>query len=157
MPVVRMIMGIDADRGVLAKHFVTKAFNSEHMVQFYRILSNATWQRTCIFMDNAPWRSSHKSLKELKRLHLKPIFNKPYNPEYNPIESIFATIKTIFRKLRLRSIANNQQTDPMTLIRRAVNFLDKKGVTKTIVDAIKMWRLTPEWQQMLIEFRGKTN
>ena len=58
MRLVRMFMAIDADKGVLATWYVQTPFNSDHMINFLRVLSNACSKSTWIFMDNA---SYHKS------------------------------------------------------------------------------------------------
>ena len=59
----------------------------------------------------------------MKRLKLKLIFNKPYNPEYNPIESVFGVLKTLFRKLKLRAIVEDKMVDSQILVSRALNLI----------------------------------
>lgn len=105
-------MGICAEKGVIAKWFVQTPFNTNHMINFLRVLSNATEKGTWVFMDNASYHKSIGTMRELKKLRLRWIFNKPFNPTYNPIESVFETLKTIFRNLRLKAIAQNKVIEP---------------------------------------------
>ncbi len=78
------------------------------MCNFLRIIANAVDKPSWVFMDNASYHRSKGTIKEMRRLKLLPIFNKPYNPAYNPIESVFGVLKTIFRQMRLKAIAENQ-------------------------------------------------
>ena len=89
MSVVRLFMAISADHGVVTSWFVKTPFNSDHMVNFLRAISNQTWKKTWIFMDNASYHKSRKTRQELKRIRMQLIYNKAYNPEYNPIENVF--------------------------------------------------------------------
>lgn len=90
-------------------------------------------------------------MREIRRLRLRPIFNKPYNPEGNPIESVFGTLKREFKKLKLKAIANNEEFDPVVLVRRAVNSLDREGVQNTCTKGLRMWRDTREWNHMMMQ------
>lgn len=90
-------MGISADKGVVVSWFVNSHFNTVHMKNFLRALSNIATKRSWIFMDNAPWHRSKGTADEIKRLKLRCNFNKPYNPEFNPIESVFGTLKQELR------------------------------------------------------------
>ena len=40
-----------------------------------------------------------------------PIFNIPYCPEFNPIESVFSQVKRVFKLKRLKKLANLEPFD----------------------------------------------
>ena len=54
-----------------------------------------------LFMDNA---SIHKS-RGVKPIYedrdIKPVFNVPYSPDFNPIEAVFSKVKRLFSNSRL--------------------------------------------------------
>ena len=80
----------------------TKAFNRWEFIQYLywlRYINGNT--PLAIFMDNL---SVHKTLathEAYEHLDIKPIFNLPYSPDYNPIESVFSLVKRIFNRKRL--------------------------------------------------------
>ena len=90
----------------------TKAFNRWEFIQYLywlRYINGKT--PLAIFMDNL---SVHKTLvtqKAYENLDIKPIFNLPYSPDYNPIESVFSLVKRIFNRKRLEQLANIESFD----------------------------------------------
>ena len=46
-----------------------------------------------------------------ERLQIKPIFNIPYSPDTNPIESCFSLVKHHFTKARLQRLVNGLPFD----------------------------------------------
>ena len=56
-------------------------------------------------------------LETYRELHITPIFNSTYAPQYNPIEEIFSKVKRIFKERRLNKIANGVQFNRHELIR----------------------------------------
>ena len=55
----------------------------------------------CIYMDNLSVHRSRVTRERLDELSIKYIFNPPYSPEYNPIESVFSIFKHNLKKDRL--------------------------------------------------------
>ena len=52
MKIVQIFMAIDADQGVLITWYVQTLFNSDKMVNFLKVLSNANSKSTWVFMEN---------------------------------------------------------------------------------------------------------
>ncbi len=55
----------------------------------------------CIYMDNLAVHRSNIIKERLDELSIAYIFNPPYSPEYNGIESVFSILKNDFKKKRL--------------------------------------------------------
>ena len=49
--------------------------------------------KLCIFMDNLTTHTSKKTKKTMQDLHIKALFNLPYSPDLNAIESTFSKVK----------------------------------------------------------------
>ena len=47
-----------------------------------------------IFLDNLSVHKTKEVYQAYKRLNITPIFNMPYSPDFNGIESYFSLIKT---------------------------------------------------------------
>jgi transposase len=60
-----------------------------------------------------------------KALQITPLFNIPYSPETNPIESCFAQVKRLFTRHRLQCLVNQTPFDIDCAIREA--FVYVKG------------------------------
>lgn len=52
-------------------------------------------------MDNLAVHKCQNVIDQLKILGIQAIFNIPYKPEYNPIETYFAHVKNKYRQIKL--------------------------------------------------------
>ena len=57
-------------------------------------------------MDNLTVHKSHLVKDLYKQLDIKPIYNLPYSPEFNPIEAVFSKVKAYFNQRRLHNLVN---------------------------------------------------
>ena len=58
-------------------------------------------------------------MEAYRRLDILPIFNLPYSPEYNPIESVFSQVKRIYKRERLQKLANWESFDDVAEVENA--------------------------------------
>ena len=56
--------------------------------------------KICLFMDNLSAHTSHKSQKNMTDNGFRFIYNLAYEPDFNPIESVFSKVKRRFKTLR---------------------------------------------------------
>jgi transposase len=71
--------------------------------------------------------------KELyEELGIIPVFNIPYSPQFNPIESVFSIIKQSFKKDVLYHLINGKRLMIETLIRKAVNGVNQEKIMNCI-------------------------
>ena len=57
-------------------------------------------------MDNLRLHSSQIVMKCLEENSVHYIFNVPYSPQFNPIESVFSKVKSFFKRRKLHALAN---------------------------------------------------
>ena len=55
-------------------------------------------------MDNLQVHKTKEILETCKRLKVRPIFNVPYSPDFNGIETYFSLLKGEYKKLILERI-----------------------------------------------------
>ena len=67
----------------------------------------------------------------MKALNFEAIFNLPYSPENNPIETVFSLIKHEFKKNRLHHLASEKKFDFKDGVVAAISSL-KDGTVKNI-------------------------
>ena len=58
-----------------------------------------------VFMDNLRVHHSLIVREQMKAMNIEALFNVPYSPENNPIETVFSLIKHQFKKDRLQHLA----------------------------------------------------
>ena len=71
-------------------------------------------------MDNL---SVHKTLlvrETLRKLNMIPIFNVPYSPDYNGIESYFFLVKQVYKKTLLQRTMKGEALDVRRMIMYAI-------------------------------------
>ena len=57
-------------------------------------------------MDNLEVHKTKEVLETSERLKARPIFNVPYSPDFNGIETYFSLLKGEYKKLILKRIIN---------------------------------------------------
>jgi hypothetical protein len=68
---------------------------------------------------------------------ISPLFNIPYCPQFNGIESVFSIIKQDYKKMALKKILNSQKYHPKDLISKAVKNLAIEKVRNCIENSLK--------------------
>ena len=61
-------------------------------------------QEFAIFIDNLQVHKTKEFLETCKRLKARPIFNLPYRPTFNGIETYFSLLKGEYKKLLLERL-----------------------------------------------------
>jgi len=79
---------------------VDGAINSELFLAYVEQILVETFQKgDIVVMDNL---SLHKVA--IERVGAKVVYLPPYSPDFNPIENVFAKLKSLLRKLKLRTM-----------------------------------------------------
>jgi transposase len=91
--------------GLTAPMVVDGAINGELFLAYVeQILLSTLQEGDIVVMDNL---SSHKVTgvkKAIESAGAKVVFLPPYSPDFNPIELVFSKLKTLVRKLKLRTM-----------------------------------------------------
>ncbi|MCL2005369.1 MAG: transposase [Planctomycetaceae bacterium] len=86
--------------GLRAPMVVDGAINSELFLAYVEQILVETFQKgDIVVMDNL---SLHKVA--IERVGAKVVYLPPYSPDFNPIENVFAKLKSLLRKLKLRTM-----------------------------------------------------
>ena len=72
-----------------------------------------------LFMDQLNVHKGKDVMPTYPKLDFEPIWNIKYSPDYNPIETVFAQVKLIYKRERLHQMANGIEVDSKALIRKA--------------------------------------
>jgi transposase len=88
------IAAISEDQGLESFMIHTRSISSQQFIQFLEQLSRKfNGEDISVFMDNLSVHKTRQVMAVYKRLNITPIFNMPYSPEFNGIESYFSLVK----------------------------------------------------------------
>ena len=138
-PCLSMLAAISKERGI--EHY--RIFpRSVHLPKFKEWLSELRVlngdAKICLFMDNLSCHTSDKAKKKMRELDFKYIYNLPYEPDYNPIESTFSQLKSKFRALRAQKLVGLRQKSHEALVKMAWESLKKKDIVNCIKQVEKL-------------------
>ena len=80
---------------------------------------------------------------------MRPIYNVPYAPQYNPIEGCFSVVKNHFKRARLNALARSLPFGSPRAVRQAFNQLNVKNVrghVKRSLAALKVEDAAPAYE-----------
>ena len=79
-----------------------------------------------IFCDNLSVHKSRVVSRVYEELDMKPVYNIPYSPEFNPIEAVFSQVKAVYRRERLHYLVNQIPFNQEDAIDRAFSKIKRE-------------------------------
>ena len=67
-----------------------------------------------------------------EELNITEIYNVPYCPQFNGIESYFSQIKATYKKMFLRSVIKEALYDTMSLIKESIESVSNENATRCV-------------------------
>ena len=116
-------LGAISDNGGLEAYTMhAKAITTKEFIEFVEMLSaKFHGQDFAIFMDNLQVHKTKEVLETCKRLKARPIFNVPYSPDFNGIETYFSLLKGEYKKLILERLIKGVKVDSQSLIMQSIH------------------------------------
>ena len=129
-------LGAIIDNGGLAGYAIhPKAITTVEFIEFMEMLSaKFLGQEFAIFMDNLQVQKTKEVLETCKRLNARPIFNVPYSPDFNGIETYFSLLKGEYKKLILEKIIKGIKVERYSMIMQSIQRVDQ-DIAKRCVSA----------------------
>ncbi len=88
-------------------------------------------------MDNMRVHRSKLAQEAFTRLNILPIFNIPYCPQYNGIESVFSVLKEKYKRAMMEKIVKGERFRPQELIKSAIHETSPSKVANCIKHSIE--------------------
>ena len=73
----------------------------------------------------------------MQRLKARPIFNVPYSPDFNGIETYFSLLKGEYKKLILERIIKCIKVESQSLIMQSIQRVDQEKAKKCVASGLK--------------------
>lgn len=100
-----LLAAISAESGLEDYLIHPKSIKAEQFIMFLERLSkNFEGKPFFLFMDNLSVHKTKEAYQTYKRLKIIDIFNVPYSPQFNGIESYFSLVKSEYKKMILQRI-----------------------------------------------------
>jgi hypothetical protein len=100
-----LIAAISEDGGLIDFAIHPRAINTEVFIAFIRQLSQKLGSNDfALFLDNLSVHKTKDAKLLFEKLNITEIFNVPYCPQFNGIESYFAQVKATYKKLLLQHV-----------------------------------------------------
>jgi transposase len=103
------VAGISEEVGFECCLIKLRSIDTASFIEFLRKLSHDNLQKPiALFIDNLQVHKSEEVMKVYGELNMTPIFNIPYSPQFNGIESYFSLVKAEYKKNLLQYLIKNQ-------------------------------------------------
>jgi transposase len=112
---------ISDNEGLEAYTIHPNSIATKEFIEFVEMLSDKFHgQEFAIFMDNLQVHKTKEVLETCKRLKARPIFNVPYSPDFNGIETYFSLLKNEYKKLILERLIKGIKVDSSSMIVQSI-------------------------------------
>ena len=129
-----VIAGISYERGMEHVAVLDHPVAATDFAKYVRsLIKSHRAIKFCLFMDNLPAHKTKAVIKLMEENKVEYIFNVPYSPQYNPIETVFSKVKTHFKKRKLSLISNERKFNQTQEIKDAfasVKLSDVQGYVR---------------------------
>jgi transposase InsO family protein len=127
------IGAISLEEGLVDYAIHAKSIKTEEFKLFLEKLSQRFERKPfAVFLDNLSVHKCNLSQQVFKDLSITPIFNIPYSPQFNGIESYFSLLKCEYKKLLLEYVMKGERVDAVELIKMSVMAVDVVKTKKCV-------------------------
>ena len=124
---------ISDDGGLIDYAIHPRAINTDVFVAFVRQLSlKLKGDDYALFLDNLSVHKTKEAKLLFEELNITEIFNVPYCPQFNGIESYFSQIKATYKKFFLGKVIKEAQYYTMSLIKQSIQSVSDENVTRCV-------------------------
>ena len=128
-----LVAAIGEDWGLIDFAIHPLAINTETFVAFVRQLAgNLGGGDFALFLDILTVHKTRSAKLLFEELNITEIFNVPYCPQFNGIESYFAQVKATYKKLLLQHVISEVHVDTMDLIKWSLEKVSSETATRCV-------------------------
>jgi transposase len=128
-----VIAAISEGHGLIDYIVHPKAINSKVFVVFInQIAEKLGGGDFAIFLDNLSVHKTKDAKHLFEKLNITEIFNVPYCPQFNGIESYFSQLKATYKKLLLKCVIDDAPYDTIGLIKQSIKSVSNENATRCV-------------------------
>ena len=113
MNALSLIAAIESERGLVSYAIHEGSINSDKFIAFLEQLKeHMSCPEICLYLDNLSVHRTKAVKKKMSELNIIPIYNIPYSPDFNGIESYFSLVKGGYKNLWMQLYIKEEPIDP---------------------------------------------
>ena len=90
-----------------------------------------------MFLDNLQVHKTSEVAEVCRQLGVQRIFNVPYSPDFNGIESYFSLVKAEYKRLLLQRLLKGIRPESAALVKESVSRVEKEKVQRCVGYGLK--------------------
>lgn len=128
-----MLTSISQGCGFEHTELYDKAVDTDLFKEYLRVLARKNKRKkVVIFMDNLAVHKNAGVQELMRELKLECIWNVPYSPDYQPIETVFSQVKLLFKKEKLKALLTKGDFDQKQTIRNTFGSIKADYIDRCI-------------------------
>ncbi|MFM7729116.1 MAG: transposase, partial [Flavobacteriales bacterium] len=128
-----VIAAISEDDGLIDYLVHPRAINTEVFLAFVKqVAQKVNCSDFALFLDNLNVHKTKEAKLLFESLNITEIFNVPYCPQFNGIESYFSQIKATYKKILLKCVIEEVPYDTVSLIKESIQSVSDKNVKRCV-------------------------
>jgi transposase len=117
-----MVAAVSTDNGFEYYELFHGAVDRDLFAEFIEGLrEDQGAEKFAIFMDNLRVHHTLKVKDLCKKLDIPLVFNLPYSPDLNPIETYFSLLKNLYKRMKLNYIATGKEINLPDMVDRCAD------------------------------------
>ena len=110
-----------------------KAINTEVFLAFaMQVTKKHDGGDFALFLDNLNVHKTKEAKLLFESLNITEVFNVPYCPQFNGIESYFSQVKATYKKKLLQLVIKGAPYDTVSLIKESIHSVSDENVTRCV-------------------------
>ena len=128
-----VIAAISEDDGLIDYLVHPRAINTEVFLAFVKqVAQKVNCSDFALFLDNLNVHKTKEAKLLFESLNITEIFNVPYCPQFNGIESYFSQIKATYKKILLKCVIEEVPYDTVSLIKESIQSISDENVKRCV-------------------------
>ena len=128
-----VIAAISEDDGLIDYLVHPRAINTEVFLAFVKqVAQKVNGSDFALFLDNLNVHKTKEAKLLFESLNITEIFNVPYCPQLNGIESYFSQVKATYKKMLLQLVIKEAPYDTVGLIKKSIQSVSDDNVKRCV-------------------------
>ena len=128
-----VIAAISEDDGLIDYLVHPRAINTEVFLAFVKqIAQKLDGGDFALFLDNLNVHKTKEAKLLFESLNITEVFNVPYCPQFNGIESYFSQVKAAYKKILLQLVIKEAPYDTVSLIKESIQSISDENVKRCV-------------------------
>ena len=133
MQTTAVIAAISEDGGLIDYLVHPRAINTEVFLAFVKqVAQKLDGGDFALFLDNLNVHKTKEAKLLFESLNITEVFNVPYCPQFNGIESYFSQVKATYKKMLLQRVIKGAPYDTVSLIKESIQSISDENVTRCV-------------------------